>query len=132
MTYRADFPSRYSGESVGSGQCVAFVQRCTDAPLTKLWTRGQQVKGADVPVGTAIATFDPDGTYGNREDGTSHAAIYVAQDAHGIVVWDQWVSGKGKPPQPVHLRMLPFAGLDAPDVHPCNNGDYFYVVETAS
>ena len=124
MTCRADFPSRYYGVSVGSGQCVAFVQRCTDAPLTKLWKRGQQVKGADIPVGTAIATFDPDGTYGNHEDGTSHAAIYVAQDDHGIVVWDQWAG------QPVHLRMIRFAGVDAPGVHPANNGDYFYIVET--
>ena len=41
--------------------------------------------------GTAIATFDPDGRYGNHTDGRSHAAIYLGQDATGIRVIDQWV-----------------------------------------
>lgn len=38
--------------------------------------------------GTAIATFDPSGKYGNHTDGRSHAAIYLGQDATGIQVLD--------------------------------------------
>lgn len=40
--------------------------------------------------GTAIATFDSDGRYGNHVDGRSHAAIYMGQTAEGILVLDQW------------------------------------------
>jgi hypothetical protein len=41
-----------------------------------------QVHGANIPFGTAIATF-PNGKY------SGHAAIYTGQDVTGIQVWDQ-------------------------------------------
>ena len=41
-----------------------------------------QVRGATIPVGTAIATFTS-GTY------KGHAAIYIGQNTEGIQVWDQ-------------------------------------------
>ena len=41
-----------------------------------------QVRGASIPVGTAIATFTS-GQYGG------HAAIFISQDTSGIQVWDQ-------------------------------------------
>ena len=40
--------------------------------------------------GTAIAVFDSNGRHGNHTDETSHAAIYLRQDAEGIYVIDQW------------------------------------------
>jgi hypothetical protein len=45
----------------------------------------------NLPPGTIIALFDPDGGYGNHKDGRSHAAIYMGQDSRGIHVIDQWI-----------------------------------------
>jgi hypothetical protein len=73
--------------------------------------------------GTAIATFDPNGTYGNHTDGRSHAAILMASDPKlGLHVWDQWVG------HPVSMRWIRFQN-GAPGVHPVNDGDAFYVIE---
>lgn len=69
-----------------------------------------------------IATFDANGKYTNSTDGTSHAAIYVGQDAAGLQVWDQWTA------QPVHQRTIRFQG-GAAGVKPVNDGDAFYVIE---
>lgn len=108
---------------MGSGQCVAFVQKCSGAPLTAHWTRGAQVKGnPNIVAGTAIATFDAAGKYTNSTDGTSHGAIYMGQNTVGLQVWDQWLG------QPVHQRTIRFQG-GAPGVHPVNDGDAFYVIE---
>lgn len=121
MPYIAQNPSSYAGQVVGNGQCVAFVQTASGAPVTASWSQGALVKGNACQVGTAIATFDGDGTYGNHTDGTSHAAIYVSQDAIGIQVWDQWLG------QPVHQRTIRFQG-GASGVKPVNDGDAFYVI----
>jgi hypothetical protein len=124
MAYIASSPETHKGEAVGTGQCVAFVQKASGAPLTSQWHRGIRVKGngEQIEKGTAIATFDSNGVYGNHMDGTSHAAIYVGQEADGIQVWDQWLG------QPVHQRTLHFHG-GAPDVKPVNDGDAFYVID---
>jgi hypothetical protein len=123
MPYVASSPEAYHGQVVGTGQCVAFVEKASGAPLTAGWRQGLKVKGntAQIEKGTAIATFDGDGMYGNHTDGTSHAAIYVGQDTLGIQVWDQWTG------QPVHQRTLRFQG-GAPGVKPVNDGDAFYVI----
>ncbi|HTT61144.1 MAG TPA: BPSL0067 family protein [Bryobacteraceae bacterium] len=121
MAYLAGNPGSYAGQAVGTGQCVAYVQAASGAPLTSLWSQGIQVKGNTIQTGTAIATFDPDGKYGNHTDGRSHAAIYISQSAAGILVWDQW-SG-----QPVHQRTIHFRG-GAPGTKPVNDGDAFYVI----
>jgi hypothetical protein len=122
MTYIANNPESYSGKVVGTGQCVAYVQEASGAPNTSLWTKGGLVKGeSTLPKGTAIATFSSEGKYTNSLDGTSHAAIYISQDAVGIKVWDQW---KG---QPVHQRTIRFQG-GAAGTKPVNDGDYFYVI----
>jgi hypothetical protein len=94
--YVAADPERWIGQpSVGSGQCVALVQQATGAPLTAPWRRGALVRGnMALRPGTAIATFDSDGRYGNHTDGRSHAAIYLGQDAHGIRVIAQWIERK--------------------------------------
>jgi hypothetical protein len=121
MPYIAQDPQSFAGKVVGTGQCVAFVQAASGAPFTGLWTRSVKVRGAPVATGTAIATFDANGKYANKTDGSSHAAIYVGQDAVGIQVWDQWLG------QPVHPRTIRFQA-GAPGVHPVNDGDAFYVI----
>jgi hypothetical protein len=83
MSWIAQRPSSFIGQMVGDGQCVAYVQRASDAPQTALWRRGALVKGSNTPQGTAIATFDPTGVYGNHVDGRSHAAIFHEQFPRG-------------------------------------------------
>jgi hypothetical protein len=125
MSYTAsvsDIQQNYLGKAIGSGQCVAFVEMAAKTPNTAAWKRGRIVAGdTTIPEGTAIATFDPQGTYGNHADGRSHGAIYVSQVAgQGLAVYDQWLS------QPVHLRTIHFrdgAGLAV------NDGNQFYVIE---
>lgn len=80
MPYRCLSPEAYDGKVVGTGQCVAFVQRCAGAPVTAGWRKGTAVKGnMNISRGTAIATFDASGRYPNRSTG-NHAAIYISQD----------------------------------------------------
>jgi hypothetical protein len=100
------------------------VQTASGAPPTRAWKRGLKVKGnSTIQPGTAIATFDANGKYTNSKDLTSHAAIYTGQNEKGLQVWDQWLNGEGKPPQPVHQRTIRFAGLN-----PVNDGDAFYII----
>ena len=123
MAYLATNPEAYSGQAVGTGQCVAFVEQASGAPHTAAWQKGALVRGnAAIQAGTAIATFGPNGTYTNSTDGTSHAAIYMGQNAAGLQVWDQWTG------QPVHQRTIRFQGA-APGVRPVNDGDAYYVIE---
>ena len=124
MPFRYVGLEKYLGKVIGSGQCVEFVKLATGAPQTSGWKRGQLVKGNPIPMGTAIATFDPDGKYGNHEDGTSHAAILLSQDARGLRVLDQWA---GTHPSPVHERVIAFDDLKTP----VNNGNNFFVIEPA-
>jgi len=73
----------------------------TGLPATASWRRGDPVQGADLQPGTAIATFDPNGTYGNHVDGRSHAAIFLASHTDGSIdVLDQWLG------QAVHQRTI--------------------------
>jgi hypothetical protein len=116
--YIASSPESYAGQVVGSGQCVAYVEAAAGAPLTSQWTQGAVVRGADLPSGTAIATF-VNGSYPNAATG-NHAAIYLSQDADGLNVWDQWVG------QPVHQRKIHFRGGVG---SPSNDGDAFSVIE---
>ena len=108
------------GNVLGTGQCLALVQKVSGAPLTHLWNKGSKVKG-DVTLaqGTAIATFGSSGTYENKLDGSSHAAIYISQSVVGIDVYDQWTG------QPVHKRTIRFRNGQGSAV---NDGDQFYVV----
>ncbi|MBV8705322.1 MAG: BPSL0067 family protein [Acetobacteraceae bacterium] len=66
--YVAANPEQWVGRpSVGTGECVPLVQQATGAPLTSQWRRGALVKGnISIRPGTAIATFDGDGHYGNQ------------------------------------------------------------------
>jgi hypothetical protein len=125
MSYTAsvsDIQQNYLTKVIGSGQCVAFVEAAAKTPLTAQWKRGRIVAGdATIPEGTAIATFDPAGTYGNHTDGRSHGAIYVSQVAgQGLVVYDQWLG------QAVHQRIVHFRNGVGTAV---NDGSQFYVIE---
>lgn len=99
--YIAADPTAFVGHGqVGNGECVALVRRAAGAPLSSSWRAGEPVESGAVPVGTAVATIDPDGHYGNHTDGTSHAAIvtewtplgfwgleqYNIRDANGQVI----------------------------------------------
>jgi hypothetical protein len=118
-----DVSASYAGRVVGDGHCVAFVRAVTGLPATRAWRRGEYVRGAEnMPKGTAIATFDASGSYGNHTDGRSHAAILIARASDGLLVWDQW---KG---QPVHQRVIRYRGGQG---DPVNDGDAFHVVATA-
>jgi hypothetical protein len=122
MSWIAQRPSSFIGQTVGNGQCVAYVQQASGAPQTSLWRRGELVKGGNVPQGTAIATFDPTGDYGNHVDGRSHAAIFHERLPEGLLVWDQWFN------HPVEPRVIRFHNGDGA---PANDGAEFYVIEHA-
>jgi hypothetical protein len=129
--YAAPAPLTWIGRpSVGSGECVALVQHAAAAPHTSFWRRGDQVQGkATLEPGTVIATFDADGRYGSRADGQCHAALFLSQDASGIVVVDQWnirdARGVIIGHQAPHERVLRFNQADARKV---NRGEAFFVV----
>jgi hypothetical protein len=108
----------------GHTECVEFVRQATGAPPTIAWKQGVRVEGAalgSIPRGTAIATFDDKGNYPHDTLGR-HAAVYLSQDARGIVVLDQW-NAQGE----VKQRLIPFhrpAGTKR-----SNDGSAFYVIE---
>lgn len=125
MPYLASNPNAYLGKSVGNGQCVAYVRAAANAPHTSIWKRGEPVKTAKtITPGTIVATFDDNGRYGSRKDGSSHTAIFLQRTANGIVVLDQWVTN-GKV-QAVHERAIRFNNSGSKKI---NNGDEYYVVE---
>lgn len=114
--------SQYLGTTVGSGQCVALLQAADPSVgLTETWAKGDAVQGnTSLQPGTAIATFGPNGNYTNSLDGSSHAAIYLGQNAEGIQVQDQWVG------QVAHVRTIPWT--NAYSAKAANNASSFYVV----
>jgi hypothetical protein len=122
VPYTATDHHRHSGTVVGDGHCVAYVREVCGLPHTSLWRRGDPVRGSGCAPGTAIATFDPNGLYGNHTDGRSHTAVLLSENSDGLLVSDQW---RG---QPVHQRVIRYRGGSGNAV---NDGDMFYVVEIA-
>ena len=101
--YIASRPDALQGRVVGTGYCVDLVKAAAGAPRTAAWQQGAEVRGnREIARGTAIATFELDGSY-TSESG-NHAAIYLYQDDRGIWVYDQWQG------QPVHQRLIRFGG----------------------
>jgi hypothetical protein len=121
MSWIAPNPGRYAGNVVGTGHCVVFVQQAASLPHTSQWRRGIRVRGAGVLPGTAIATFSAEGRYENRTDGSSHAAILIAELKNGLRVWDQWTD------HPVAERTIRWGGGK-----PSNDGEAFFVIESAA
>jgi hypothetical protein len=123
MMFVAQRPHRYLGQTVDTGQCVRFCQIAAPGlPHTSEWRRGIKVRGNEIEAGAVIATFGADGRYENKTNGTSHAAILIAELPEGLRVWDQWVG------RPVGERTIRFRGGET-DVKPVNDGDQFFVVE---
>ncbi len=110
----------YQGVGAGNGHCVALVRSACEAPHTSLWKRGAPVREALFEIGTAIATFDANGKYGNHTDGRSHAAILLALDTDGLLVLDQWV---GRPAGERKIRFKNGKGKA------CDDGDRYYIIE---
>lgn len=76
---------------VGSHQCVALVQHYAGAPApaATTWHEGARVLDtANIPVGTAIATF-VNGHYQSHSHG-NHAALFMGREGNCIRVMDQW------------------------------------------
>ena len=131
MPYVASIPLAFIGHpSVGTGECVPLVEAATGAPGTWTWSRGAMVRGNfTIKPGTAVATFDPTGRYGNHTNGTSHTAIYLGQTAAGIEVVDQWNIRKGHRvvgKHPPSKRLIRFSNPGAKAV---DQGGNYYVVE---
>jgi hypothetical protein len=121
--YVAARPEAFEGRVIGAGHCVDFVKAAAGAPPTVAWQQGAAVRGnSHIARGTAIATFEADGSY-TSETG-NHAAIYLYQNAHGIWVYDQWQG------QPVHKRLIGFeGGSGAKWGSKSNDGRRFAVIE---
>ena len=120
--------TQYLGQSVGSGQCVALVQASDPSVgLTASWTQGAAVQGnTSLQPGTAIATFNSNGQYANATDGSSHAAIYLGQNADGIQVEDQWVG------HPASFRTIYWNGASGSGGTAANTGVSYHVVSHTS
>ena len=121
--YIAARPEAFEGRVIGAGYCVDFVKAAAGVPRTAAWQEGAEVRGnPHITRGTAIATFESDGTY-TSESG-NHAAIYLSQDDDGIWVYDQWQG------QPVHKRLIRFeGGSGAKWGSKSNDGRRFAVIE---
>ena len=121
--YIAARPEAFEGRVIGAGHCVDFVKAAAGVPRTAAWQEGAAVSGnPQIARGTAIATFEADGSY-TSESG-NHAAIYLYQDDRGIWVYDQW---RG---QPVHKRLIRFEGGSGSKWgSKSNNGRRFAVIE---
>ena len=129
--YVAGNPRQWIGPAqVGDGECVTLVEKATGAPGDKDWRRGALVQGnTQLAPGTAIALFDTNGPYGNHTDGTSHAAIYLRQDAEGIYVIDQWnirSHGKIVARQAPHERRIRF---NPPNRAAVDHGELYHVIQ---
>ena len=84
------------GKWCGNGQCVTLVKlRAPGLPPTKYWNVGETVQGnMSISVGTIIIATK-NGVYWSSG---GHAAIYLGQDPIlGLLVTDQWITGKGQP-----------------------------------
>ena len=115
--------SDFIGKSVGTGQCVALV-KAADPSLgpTATWVPGVVVQGnTALAPGTPIATFSGD-RYANATDGSSHAAIYLGQDQHGMLVLDQWAGSAAS------VRTIAWSN---PGAAPANTGSAFRVIRPA-
>jgi hypothetical protein len=113
---------KYIGKVVGNGHCMQLVQLVDPlVPHSSKLRQGIRVKGADLPKGCVIATFNASGRYDNKTDGSSHCALYVEQTADGISVVDQWLL------HPTAPRIIRFKAGAGPA---CDDGDQYCVVET--
>lgn len=105
---------RYYGEST---ECVALVKEMSNVGHTSTWAPGTKVQGTEMAVGTPIATFCSDGSYCNRS-GTTHAALYMGQNADGSIRVLEQYNG-----QPAQIRTVRSGGGNGG-----NNADNYYAI----
>jgi len=122
VPFVAPDPHARQGEVVANGHCLRHVQEVVGVPHSSTLRAGAKVKGGNVPRGTVIGTFGPDGRYTNRTDGTAHVAILLEETAEGLVVVDQYLG------KPVGERLIRWRGGAGRRV---NDGDAYHVVEAA-
>jgi len=121
MPFAAKNPAQYLGQVVANGHCVRFCQvACPELPHTSKWRRGVKARSANLEPGTIIATFGPNGYYENVTTGRSHVAVFIAEAADSLHVYEQT---KG---HAVNVRSIRFRDGQGDAV---NDGDRFYVVE---
>ena len=77
------------------------------------------MRGSGLASGSAIATFNADGTYGNHNDGRSHAAIFLMETHEGLSVTDAWIG------RPAGERIIRFRGGAG---QPVDDGDAYHAV----
>ena len=113
--------------SSGNAECVEFIRQTLHAPATAQWREGMKVRRLNpedpdpVRRGTAIATF-VGGKYPQSGNTGKHAAIYLGQNADGILVLDQWRSQGRVLPRTIYWKPRR-AGLS-------NDGSAFSVIES--
>jgi len=120
----ASDPHEGLGQVIDNGHCMRHCQVLHGVPHSSALRRGARVNDAgDLPCGVIIATFNANGRYANKTDGSSHIAVLIERRADGsLLVVDQW---KG---QPVHERVI----RDKRGAGTANNdASRFYIVETA-
>src|SRR5436190_15221218 len=122
MAWIAADPHARLGEVGGNGHCLRHVQIVAGVTHSSTLRRGEKVRGADIPRGTVIGTFNSQGRYANATDGSSHVAIYLDQTSTGLLVVDQWIL------HPCGERVIRFKGGLRPA---CDDGDAYYLVEGA-
>ena len=109
----------FAGQSAGSGQCVALVQaadpavglpgpgpRASRSRATPYWRRAPLSRPSTANANMRHAT-----------GGSSHAAIYLGQNAQGIQVLDQWAGS------PAAYRTIRWSGVTS-----ANSESAFHVV----
>lgn len=106
-------PAKFVNKA-GHTECVEFVRQATGAPSTPEWRQGAPVVGTqpgNIRRGTAIATFDEHGHY-PRDGRGRHAAIFLEENALGIVVLDQWNSQGEVKRRTIYLKRPDYPRVD--------------------
>ena len=98
-------PFRYLGDLhaqdkhvlYGKGECVGLIKALVPGLIgvsTQMWRKGAYVKDSPKLLrGTAIATFDPDGTFAHADTG-QHAMIFVAHAGARMWVLEQYKNSR--------------------------------------
>jgi hypothetical protein len=126
MSHVAAEPEAHIGRSHGNGHCVALVVAAANMPPTAQWRPGEPARGASVPAGTIIATFNDEGRYANATDGSSHAAILIEQGEAGLAVIDQWLEPGARRRAAARRIIRPKGGAGPA----ADDADRYFVVET--
>jgi hypothetical protein len=91
--YLGDLRAQDSHPLYGKGECVDLIKALVPGlkgVSATVWRKGAYVKDSPGLLrGTAIATFDQDGTFAHADTG-QHAMIFVAHAGAGMYVLEQY------------------------------------------